>query len=106
MLVRLSKNSFVRIVDDGDYAYIFNQLTFHDRCYIDAGVDILSLLSRDPQDQDELASKIINKYPEADPRQIYADTTDMLFSLAKAKFIVQGESEEELKKKTLVFLTR
>lgn len=103
MLVRLSKNSFVRIVDDGDYAYIFNQLTFHDRCYIDAGVDILSLLSRDPQDQDELASKIINKYPEADPRQIYADTTDMLFSLAKAKFIVQGETEEELKKKDISF---
>lgn len=106
MLVRLSKNSFVRIIGDDDYAYIFNQLTFHDRCYVGAGVDVLKALSRQPQDQDTLANKVITIYPNKNPLEIYADVIDMLSSLARAKFIVRGESEEELDRKDESFSYR
>lgn len=46
MLVRLSKNSFVRLYDDGEIGYITNQLTRHDRTYDSVGADFLSVLSR------------------------------------------------------------
>ena len=106
MLVRLSKNSFVRIIDNGAYGYIFNQLSFHDRCYLHAGVDMLSVLSRNAQDQDQLANEIISLYPSADPAKVCADFTEMMNSLAKAKFIVQGNTIQELDEKDTEFSYR
>lgn len=103
MLVRLSKNSFVRIYDDGAVGYIYNQLTRHDRCYINSGVDLLGALSREPRDQDELINSIINLYPGADPMAVYADMSDMLMSLDLDKFIVRGESISELNDKDVQF---
>ena len=42
MLIRLSKNSFTRIYDDGTLGYITNQLTRHDRTYTESGAVFLS----------------------------------------------------------------
>ena len=50
MFVKLSKNSFVRIYDNGELGYITNQLTRHDAMFTDAGVDFLAALTRYPQD--------------------------------------------------------
>lgn len=96
MLVRLSKNTFVRIYDDGEIGYIFNQLNRHDRIYTGAGVDLLTALSRSSQNQETLIQNLVNQYEGVDPLEIYADLTDMILSLEQGDFVVRGESEAEL----------
>lgn len=104
MFVKLSKNSFVRIYDNGELGYITNQLTRHDAMFTDAGVDFLAALTRYPQDELSLANSIWeSKYPAADPRKIFADITYMMMILSEAKFVVRGEHPEELEDKDLSF---
>lgn len=97
MFVKLSKNSFVRIYNEGKLGYISNQLTRHDAMFTGAGVDFLSVLTKYPQDEVELANKIWeHKYPQEDPKRIYADLTDMMMILANAKFVFRDEYAEKL----------
>ena len=52
MLVRQSKNTFIRVYDK--VGYITNQLTRYDRSYNETGADFLSKISREPQEIEKI----------------------------------------------------
>ena len=97
MLVRQSKNTFIRTTEH--YGYITNQLTRHDRTYDESGADWLKEIKREPQDIDDILARLVALYEDADPEVLRKDFMEFIESLAKDKFIVTGENEEELNAK-------
>lgn len=97
MLVRQSKNTFIRTTEH--YGYITNQLTRHDRTYDESGADWLKEIKREPQDVDDILVRLVALYEDADPEVLRKDFMEFIESLAKDKFIVTGENEEELNAK-------
>ena len=94
MLVRQSKNSFIRCYNG--YGYITNQLTYHDRAYNETGADFLNELSRQPQEVDVIVGRLLKIYKDVDFRQLKNDFIEFLVDLTNRKFIVLGETPEEL----------
>lgn len=101
MLIRLSKNSFVRTTKL--YGYITNQLTRQDRCYNESGADWLKEISRVPQDIDDIVHRLMAIYSDVDFDTIKKDFVEFAESLAFNNFVVIGDTEEELEKKDLSF---
>lgn len=102
MLIRLSKNSFVRIYDHGNLGYINNQLTKHDRTYLESGADFLLQITRQPQNEEDIVKKIGKMY-DAPYSVIAKDFTDFVEDLEAHKFVVRGTTTEELDSKDLYF---
>lgn len=96
MLIAQSKNSFIRTTKR--YGYITNQLTRHDRCYDDNGALWLKEITRTPQEVDAIIRRLLCEYEDADFDTLKADFLEFANSLAHDKFIVLGETIEELKK--------
>lgn len=101
MLVRQSKNSFIRCTEK--YGYIINQLTRHDRTYDEYGADILRLMSREPQSIDEIVEKLMPLYEDADYSTVKEDVVGFMESLANDCFVVIGDTIEELDAKDQSF---
>lgn len=102
MLVKQSKNAFIRIYDKGKFAYINNQLTRHDRSYDENGACFLSVITRAPQSIDDIVGKIASIYGV--PRQtIYTDVLEFVKELEFHEFVVTGDSVEELEDKDISF---
>lgn len=101
MLVRQSKNTFIRCTER--YGYITNQLTYHDRVYNSTGSDYLKLLSRTPQDVDALIEKLLCIYDVDTKKDLIEDFMEFIHSLVSDNFIVVGNSVEELDSKDLSF---
>lgn len=97
MLIRQSKNSFIRTTQR--YGYIVNQLTRYDRTYDEFGADLLRCISREPQNIDDVISNLLKIYNGVTFEQLQADFMDFANSLAKDKFIVMAETVEELNQK-------
>ena len=96
MLICQSKNSFIRTTKR--YGYITNQLTQHDRCYDDNGAMWLKEITREPQIIDDIIKRLLCEYEDADFDTLKADFMEFANSLAHDKFIVLGETIEELEK--------
>lgn len=94
MLIRQSKNSFIRTTKR--YGYITNQLTRYDRSYDDNGALWLKEITRTPQDVDEIVKKLLCVYDDVDFEILKSDFMEFANSLAREKFIVMGETIEEL----------
>lgn len=94
MLIRQSKNSFIRTTKR--YGYITNQLTRHDRSYDENGAMWLKEITREPQEVDKILHRLLEKYEEVDYDTIKTDFLEFAYSLARDKFIIMGESVEEL----------
>lgn len=94
MLIRQSKNSFIRTTKR--YGYITNQLTRYDRSYDDNGALWLKEITRTPQDVDEIVKKLLCEYDDVDFEILKSDFMEFANSLAREKFIVMGETIEEL----------
>lgn len=103
MLVRLSKNSFVRIYDNGKLGYITNQLTRHDRTYDESGADFLSHIPRQPVSIDDAVDKICLLYKGTDRETIRQDFIDFVNDLSLHKFVVTGKTSDELQIKDTDF---
>lgn len=103
LLVRQSKNSFIRIYDGGLLGYINNQLTRHDRTYDEIGADFLSQLSRQPKDIVDIVNNLCPLYTNADKDEVYGDFLEFVKDLAEHKFVVIGETEDELNANDLDF---
>lgn len=101
MLVRQSKNSFIRNTEN--YGYIINQLTRHDRVYEESGAFFLSQISREPKTIDEILLTLSERYPQINQNILRADLNEFLFSLQEDKFIVLGDSREDLDSKDATF---
>lgn len=94
MLIRQSKNSFIRTTDH--YGYITNQLTRQDRCYDEAGADWLKEINREPQEIDEIVNRLLKTYTDVDFVNLKSDFMEFAESLAHNKFVMLGETPEEL----------
>ncbi|MBR4886433.1 MAG: radical SAM protein [Muribaculaceae bacterium] len=101
MLIKLSKNSFVRCTEK--YGYIINQLTKHDRCYNAQGAEWLKMIKREPQDVDVILDKLVNCYPEVDRKIIEVDLCEFIESLVVDKFVIVGNTIEDLNKNDIDF---
>lgn len=97
MLIRQSKNSFIRTTEH--YGYITNQLTRHDRVYNESGADWLKEISRIPKETEDIVNNLMCLYEDADINILRKDFLEFCQSLASDKFIVMGETEEELNSK-------
>jgi radical SAM protein with 4Fe4S-binding SPASM domain len=94
MLVRQSKNSFIRTTKR--YGYITNQLTRHDRCYDEYGAVLLREITREARDVDDIINHLLTIFEDVDSETLKADFMEFAESLARDKFIIIGESPEEL----------
>lgn len=101
MIIRQSKNSFIRTTKK--YGYIINQLTRHDRCYDSNGALWLNAITREPQDIEDIIKKISCEYEDVNIHQLKQDFSEFIESLAADKFVVIGESVEELDAKDELF---
>lgn len=101
MLIRQSKNTFIRTTKR--YGYIINQLTRQDRCYNESGADWLREISRTPRTTDDIISSLLALYEDVDYETLKSDFMEFANSLAHNKFIVMGETIEELEKKDTDF---
>ena len=102
MLVRQSKNTFIRHYD-GE-CYITNQMTRHDRTYNETGSDFLKEISRVPKDVDEIVNHLLELYGNSVGREeLKADFTDFIKDLSDHLFLVIGNTPEELDAKDLDF---
>lgn len=96
MLIRLSKNSFIRIYDNGKLGYISNQLTRHDRTYDEVGADFLKQISRTAQQEKDLVENLCAIYGESCREDISRDFAEFADDLAAHRFILKGETESDL----------
>ncbi len=101
--IKLSKNSFVRIYDNGQLGYITNQLTKHDRAYNETGADFLAQIKRQPRSIEECVESLCKLYCDATKEELAADFTKFIESLERQKFIVTGMSDEELEENDMSF---
>ena len=103
MLIRQSKNSFIRIYDEGKIGYITNQLTYHDRTYNESGADFLSQLSREPVEIDDIIDRLCSIYSDCERSIIEKDFMEFSRDLANHKFVLIGKTEKELFEQDLDF---
>ena len=101
MLIRQSKNSFIRCTEH--YGYITNQLTRHDRIYDEFGADILRFITRVPQDVNDIIKQLLGIYESVDFDTLYRDFIEFAESLARDNFVVIGNSVLELDAKDQEF---
>lgn len=102
MLVRQSKNTFVRF--DDNYVYIMNQMLRHDRIYNETGADFLKEISRKPQDIEEIVLRLHQLYGNSvSLEELRSDFLDFVEDLSEHKFLVLGQSADELDAKDVGF---
>lgn len=94
MLIRQSKNSYIRTTKN--YGYITNQLTRHDRVYNEAGADLLKQITREPRKLEDITSSLEQIYEDVSKEELESDFLEFAYSLKNDKFIVIGDSIEEL----------
>lgn len=97
MLVRQSKNSFIRCTNN--YGYIVNQLTKYDRVYDANGANFLSQISREPQEIDDITGKLVKLYKGVSFDEVRIDLVEFIKDLEKAKFVITGKTPEEIDRK-------
>lgn len=102
MLVRQSKNTFIRFI--GEKGYITNQMTRHDRNYNETGADFLREINRQPQDVEDIVDRLLLIYGDSVSREeLKADFVEFVEDLDKHLFLVCGNTPEELNAKDLDF---
>lgn len=102
MLVRQTKNTFIRFI--GEMGYITNQMTRHDRTYNETGADFLKEISRQPQEVDDIIVRLRKVYNDSvSTEELRADFIEFIKDLDEHLFLVVGETPEELDEKDLNF---
>lgn len=101
MLIRQSKNSFIRCTTE--YGYITSQLTYHDRTYDEFGADLLREITRVPQDVEDIVSRLVHLYKDVDHETLKNDFLEFSDDLVRHKFLVMGNSIDELNRNDLEF---
>lgn len=101
MLIRQSKNSYIRCTER--YGYITNQLTRQDRVYNDSGAIFLKQISRKVTSIEEIVRNLVTIYPDVNQKDLLQDFLDFAQDLETAKFIVMGNTLEEVEQKDTNF---
>lgn len=93
MLMRLSKNAFVR--QYGKYTYVLSRISLYDEVFEDAEV-FFRWLNRTPIDREVLLTRIIEAYQDASEHDIRNDFDELFSALIAERVVVVGETSEEL----------
>lgn len=102
MLVRQTKNAFIRCFDRR--GYIVDQITRWDRAYNETGNDYLKTLSRAPKDiEDIVRNELLPQYNDADYQTVYEDFMLFIRDLESSGFVITGMSEDEIDSKEVTF---
>lgn len=103
MLVRQSQNTFVRFFDE-ESVYVTNQLTRYDRTYNDIGADFFREISRIPKDVDQIILNLSSLYGSTvSYNKLKSDFMAFLNDLVRNKFLVVGETVEDLEASDMTF---
>lgn len=95
MLVRQSKNTFIRVT--ANYGYIVNQTTRYDRTYNRGGAIFLKHITREPRNVEDIIKDMATVFGDSvSMEELRSDFMDFINDLAHEKFIVLGETEKEL----------
>jgi len=97
MLIRQSKNTFIRSWND--LAYVENQVNHVSKTFIDKERDFILSLSRFPQNMESILNNLSLKNVRFEATELSA----FIEKLEKLWFAVTGESEDELFKKEKTF---
>ena len=95
MLIRLSKNAYVR--QYGPFTYVIERIKNFDQVYLDAEV-FFRWLTREPMEIAEVLGNICKVYEGSDQRQINQDFNEFIAPLIRAGVLVAGKDAEELRK--------
>lgn len=101
MFYRQSRDTFIRSI--GEFGYIKSQLTKHDRTYTQEGRAFLSVISREPQNLEELSIKATEYFNDVTPEDIQDDMKEFLDSLVADRYLVCAETAEECAAKDTFF---
>lgn len=101
MLIRQSKNSFIRCTES--YGYITNQLLRQDRVYDEVGAIFLKQISRKTKDISVCLNELRHLFSDVSQEVLRTDFVEFIVDLSNAKFILIGDSEQELNEKELSF---
>lgn len=101
MLIRQSKNSFIRCTDK--YGYINDQLTRQDRVYDEIGALFLKQIGRTPKSIQTIITSLLQVFEDISVDELTRDFLDFIDSLEKSHFVVTGETSEELDQKDFCF---
>ena len=100
MLLKLSKNAFVR--QYGDFTYILERVKCYDQMFKDAEV-FMRWITRTPMEKAAILKNICEVYSGTDERVIAADFDEFILPLIAEKVIVVGETPEEIEAKEISF---
>lgn len=101
MLVRQSKHSFIRGTER--YGYVTNQLTQFDRVYNSTGADFLREINREAKDVEDIVDHLMTIYEGVGREELKKDFVDFIKDLAKHRFVIIGESVEEIEEQDKEF---
>jgi MoaA/NifB/PqqE/SkfB family radical SAM enzyme len=91
MYYRLSKNSFVRKIEN--FGYIYNQRTKENVTFTDSGAIFLQALTRQAQSLENLVSKIVTNFEGITEEDIYSDVSDFYDVLFEKRLVVADDLE-------------
>ena len=93
MLMRLSKNTFVR--QFGPFTYVLGRIKLFDQTFTDAEV-FFRWITREPREKAEILANICGVYTGADKDEIARDFDEFFAPLIDEKIILCGETPEAL----------
>lgn len=100
MLLKLSKNAFVR--QYGDFTYIRERVTSYDEMF-EGGEVFMRGITRLPREKSEILKEICSAYIDADNEEIARDFDEFLAPLIASKVVLAGKTVEELEASEVSF---
>jgi len=93
MLMRLSKNAFVR--QFGPFTYVKERVRAFDQMFRDAE-PFFRWITREPMEHDEIVRRICSVYEGADAEEVARDFNEFMTPLIAAKVVLTGGTSAEL----------
>ena len=100
MLLKLSKNAFVRHY--GDFTYVLERVKCYDQMFMDAEV-FMRWITRVPMEKGEILKNICSVYEGADEDEIGRDFDEFIAPLIEEKVILAGETADEIESQEISF---
>lgn len=93
MLMRLSKNTFVR--QYGPFTYVLGRIRSYDQVFADAEV-FFRWIGRKPREKSEILANVCGVYEGTAPARIAADFDEFFAPLVEEKIVLCGDTSEAL----------
>ena len=100
MLLRLSKNTFVR--QYGPFTYVLNRLRNYDQMYTDAEVFFRSI-TRNSLSKKVILEQICETFPDIEPHIIESDFDEFIAPLLAERIVLAGATESEINEQEISF---